>query len=160
MSYRETYENLCVCIEEYAGSDVETIAEQMLGMLGLMGEDLLDHLDPPTGLRRWLESHGLSLVATAEVAAPAVWDALEAEDEGEDDESPEHQPSEEPVLRVGDYVEYKTTPSGPRNETLMGAGSVVAIEDGLVVVHVVNQMRNIYLDPTTDVIRLARSSES
>jgi hypothetical protein len=128
VSYRETYENLCVLLEEYADAEVETVAEQILAMLGLTSEDLVEQLDPPPGLRHWLLSHGLSLLTTSEERSPRVWEALEAE---EAPEMPvnglEEEPGESLVLRVGDYVEYRTAPSGPHNQSQIGSGTIKSI---------------------------------
>jgi hypothetical protein len=163
VSRQETFDSICVVLEEYSGSDVETVTEQLLGMLGLMGNDLLDHLDPPEGLRRWLDSHGLSLVTTHETIPPRVWEAIE-EDEAE--EMPESLDLEDrrgdvSVLQVGDYIEYKTAPAGPRNESLMGSGTVVMMRTGSVIVRRANSMVDLYLQPDDgDQIRVIRPAES
>jgi hypothetical protein len=131
MSRQETYENLCVLLEEYADADVETVADQIMAMLGLTGEDLLEAMDPPTGLRTWLVSHGLSLVPTTEARAPRVWDALESTGEQEDsDLEGEQGVTVSPPLQVGDYVEYRTAPSGRDHAQQIGAGWVKEILRG------------------------------
>ena len=72
LSYRDTYDSLCVLLEEYADADIETVANQILAMFGLLGEDLMEALDPPTGLETWLRQHGLSLIQTSEGRSPRV----------------------------------------------------------------------------------------
>lgn len=128
MSYQETYDNLCVLLEEYADAEVEEVAGQIFGLLGLVGEDLLEALDPPPGLQTWLRSHGLCLVATSEARSPRVWEALEAsEAEEEAPDDLEEGPGESPLLQVGDYVDYRTAPSGPHSQSQIGSGRINAI---------------------------------
>jgi hypothetical protein len=133
MSYRDTYENLCVLLEEYAEADVEQVAQQILAMLGLLGEDVLEALDPPPGLQHWLLAHGLSLVATVEARSLRVWEALEAEEASETPEnSLEERDGNSPLLQVGDYVEYRTAPRGRDNAQQIGSGWVKDIGDGFI----------------------------
>jgi hypothetical protein len=138
VSYRDTYDNLCVLLEEYADADIETVANQIFAMFGLLGEDLLDALDPPTGLQTWLRQHGLSLITTTEGRSPRVWEALKAEEEdSEVEESLEEEPSEELPLQVGEHVEYRTAPKGPRHVSDIGAGRIKEINaDGSIWVSV------------------------
>lgn len=131
---QETHEILCVLLEDAASRerppDVESLADAILVALERFGEDILEHLDPPLGLRRWLESHGLSLVPTTEVTPPRIWDVL-AEEEDEEIEV-----AEAPRVAVGDHVQYETAPHGPRGQSQIGAGTVTAVrqsEGGLVV---------------------------
>ena len=113
VNYSETYDGLCVLLEEYADADIETVADQILAAyFSLFGEDLLEALDPPTGLAIWLRSHGLSLLRTAEGKSPRVWATLEEgeEDEESDDDpgegEPPTDPPDQPLPQVGDLVEY------------------------------------------------------
>jgi hypothetical protein len=162
MSYAETYDNLCVLLEEYADADIETVANNILGLFGLLGEDLLDALDPPPGLAHWLRSHGLSLAVTSEGRSPRVWAALEDEEESlgkkeaEPEEELEGEPSEELPLQVGEYVEYRTSPKGPRHVSEVGAGLVSEVGDGFYWVHSRGDSKggDVYIVPDDgDVIR-------
>ena len=164
MSYRETYENLCVLLEEYADADTETVAEQALAMLGLVGEDLLEALDPPAGLQAWLRSHGLSLVTTSEARSPRVWGVLQAEgDEEVEEEEPlqdlEEGPGESPLLQIGDYVEYRTAPSGPHSQSQIGSGTIRNIAHDTVEVEFSPGGAGIILFPAADFIRQVRTPE-
>jgi len=133
VSREVTFDTICIVLEEYQGDRVEEVADQMLAALSLAGDDLLDHLDPPVGLRRWLESHGLSLIATHSPTPPAVWGAIDGNDEEE--EVLEDGPGESPVLQVGGYVEYRTAPSGPHSQSQIGSGRINAItSDGWAIV--------------------------
>lgn len=157
--YRETYESLCVLLEEYQGADPETVAEQILGMLGLLGEDTLSALDPPPGLQHWLISHGLSLVATTEATSPRVWEALQ-EDEEEEEPSGDlegRQADVGPSLQVGDYVEYRTAPTGPHSQSQIGSGTVKNLAHDTVEVELSPGGAGIILFPEADFIRLVRS---
>ena len=96
-------------------------------MFGLFGEDLLDALDPPTGLAVWLRSHGLSLMRTAEGKSPRVWAAIEDDDETDTDLGEEEPPSAEPppdqpLPQVGDHVEYRTAQRGPNHASQIWCG--------------------------------------
>lgn len=120
MTREETFNILCTLLED--GGEIEVVSERIMEALEVIGQDLLDHLDPPVGLKHWLESHGLSLVVTSEITPPVVWEALQGEDiepveEGEIVE-------EAPDLRVGDYVEFQTATSGPRGQSRLGSGRV------------------------------------
>ena len=166
MSYRETYENLCVLLEEYADADTETVAEQALAMLALTGEDLLESLDPPPGLQTWLHSHGVSLVATVEARSPRVWGVLQAEGDEEVEEEEafdgleERQPDMGPSLQVGDFVDYRTAPSGPHSQSQIGSGRVNAItSEGWVIVQD-SPTHEQWLNPEAgDFIRQVRTPE-
>jgi hypothetical protein len=159
VSYRETYDNLCVLLEEYADAEVETVAEQILAMLGLTGEDLVDQLDPPPGLRHWLLSHGLSLLTTSEARSPHVWEALEAEEAPETAVNEEEEPGDAPLLQVGEYVEYRTAPNGPHNQSLLGSGRIKAIHpahdtgSNIVIVMTGPGQPEVWLDSHMDFIR-------
>jgi hypothetical protein len=146
---QETYEIVATVLEDFAGREVEETAEAIVYALASRGEDLLEHLDPPVGLQRWLESHGLSLVETMQVAAPRVWDAIEEDEESAPEPSLSPQ---SPIPQVGDRVRYRTAPAGPRNEMLMGGGTVSAVKtiaSGHIIVSVTAQdhMRPIHLSP-------------
>jgi len=126
----ETFNVICTILETYAGEDllsgqVESIGEALMDALEVMGEDLLDHLDPPVGLKHWLESHGLSLVVTSEITPPQVWEAIQGEDMEPVEERLEIEPL--PDFQVGDYVEYRTATSGPRGQSQIGSGWVRSI---------------------------------
>jgi hypothetical protein len=156
--HQETFNLVCVILEDSAGKDVEEIAATILRDLGFQGEEILDHLDPPKGIGRWLESHGLSLVATHEVAPPQEWDELEQEAHLEEARLEGGTPKGEiPSLQVGDYVEYKTAPQGPRKVSQLGSGAVVEVSDqgGLIVVQ--GSPHDVYLRPgdgdTINVVR-------
>ena len=151
MSYAQTYDNLCVLLEEYHETDVETVASQILAMLGLVGEDVLNALDPPAGLSTWLRSHGLSLVTTDEARSPRVWEALEPYDQ---DASEEEDPEEEqegglPPLQVGDYVQYRTAPKGPSRVQEIGSGWLkeMGLEEGVEFFWVDNGGKQVYVVP-------------
>lgn len=127
-TYRDTYDNLCVLLEDYADADIETIAEQILAMLGLEGEDVVETLDPPPGLQHWLVSHGLSLVPTVPATSPRVWEVAQGEDDDEEEEEGKSDTENQPLLfQVGDHVEYRTAPRGPANVSQIGAGRVMDI---------------------------------
>ena len=149
MTREETFDSLCVILE--GGDDLtsyETVAEQILDYLEITGEDLLDHLDPPVGLRRWLDAHGLSLAVTREITPPVVWDAIQGEDEEDAEVVQEGEPLL-PLLEVGGYVEYSTIPAGPRGASQVGAGFISETGDGYVIVD-----NKTYLDTHTDFIRV------
>jgi len=125
VSYSDTYDSVCVLLEEYADADIETVATQLLSMIGLMGEDILDALDPPPGLQHWLTSHGLALVTTTEARSVRVWEAVESGgDEEENGDLEGETTSEKLPLQVGEFVEYRTAPHGPNGFQQIGAGWV------------------------------------
>jgi hypothetical protein len=135
VSREVTFDTICIVLEEYQEQRIEDIADQMMTALALLGDDLLDHLDPPVGLRRWLESHGLALIATRSPTPPAVWNAIEGADEEEEDIEEGDSGGAVPLLNVGEYVEYRTAPSGPHNQSFIGSGRINAItQDGWVIV--------------------------
>ena len=159
MNYSETYDGLCVLLEEYGEADIEVVADQIFAMFGLFGEDLLEALDPPTGLAVWLRSHGLSLMRTAEGKSPRVWATLEEgeEDEETDDDpgegEPPTDPPDQPLPQVGDHVEYRTAPRGPNNAIQIGAGQVSEVGEGFLWVH--TGTGDVYIVPDEgDLIRL------
>jgi len=126
----ETFNIICTILETYAGEDllsgqVETMGEAIMDALEVMGADLLDHLDPPPGLKHWLESHGLSLVVTSEITPPQVWEAIQGEAVEPVEERLEIDPV--PNLQVGDYVEYHTAPGGRSGQSYIGSGRIRAI---------------------------------
>lgn len=116
----ETFNIIATLLED--GGEIEVVAERIMEALEVLGEDLLDHLDPPAGLRRWLESHGLSLVVTSEITPPAVWEAIQGETVEAVEEKLEIEP--EPTILVGDYVEFQTATTGPRGQSRIGSGWV------------------------------------
>jgi hypothetical protein len=148
----EVFNIIATILEE--GGEIEVVSERIMEALEVLGEDLLDHLDPPVGLRKWLESHGLSLVVTSEVTPPQVWSAIQGED-GEEMEEMEEKLEIEPapMLQVGAYVEYQTATSGPRGQSKIGAGWVTEMGTGSWLV-VDNQT---YLDSSSDAIRVVTS---
>ena len=149
MSYTGTFDSVCVLLEEYADADIETVANQLLSMLGLLGDDILQDLDPPPGLQHWLTSHGLGLVTVTEARSPRVWDALNKEDrDEEEDDDPEEVVERELPLQVGDHVEYMTAPAGPNRVQQIGAGWVDEVCDDGGIFVVVNQFSPaIYIAP-------------
>jgi hypothetical protein len=157
VSRSETVQSVCVLLEEYSGSEVEEIADQLLSMLAFLGEDLLDRLGPPPGLQHWLLSHGLSLVATQEATPPKIWEALQEEEAEEAEILEEGAGAAGPPLQVGDYVEYQTAAVGPRGHSNIGAGRIKQIypaEVGGSVVIVDNGSgQDIWLDDAMDFIR-------
>jgi hypothetical protein len=155
VSRQETYESLCVLLEEYADADVETVAEQIIAMLGLLGEDALEALDPPPGLQHWLLSHGLSLVATVEARAPAIWEAVQSQEEPE--ENLEEEPGKPPLLQIGDYVEFRTAPSGPHSQSKIGSGTIMNIAHDTIEVEYSPGGAGIIIFPDIDFIRLVSS---
>jgi hypothetical protein len=101
-------------------------------------------------------------VATQEVAPPRAWDDLETDEEAhlERAAQPEGGKPEggTPLLQVGDYVEYKTAPSGPTNVSQLGSGAVVEVSDhqGLIVVQ--GSPHDVYLHPGDgDIVNVIRS---
>lgn len=149
MSYADTFDNLCVLLEEHRESDIETVADQILSMFGLLGEDMLESLDPPTGLATWLHSHGFSLVTTMEARSPRVWDALEADEETDNDPEEEQEGGMQTLPQVGDYVEYRTAPKGPSRVQEMGSGWVVemGLEESGEFLWVDNGGKRVYVVP-------------
>lgn len=158
LSYRETYESLCVLLEEYRDADVETVAEQVLAMLGLFGDDLMNRLDPPPGLQHWLVSHGLALVEVTEAASPRVAELVRADDDEEEEDNPPEEAGADPLLQVGDYVEYRTQVTGPRGHSTMGSGRIVSVDDEIVVV-VTGSSHDEWLNPVTDYIKRVSSAD-
>ena len=123
----DLFETICAILESAAEDrplpfKVEEVAAAILADLEHQGEEVLEHLDPPVGLQRWLVSHGLVLVPLHEAPAPKVWEALEEEDDSEEEAG-----GSGPLLTVGGYVEYRTAPMGPRNEVQMGSGHIFAV---------------------------------
>lgn len=162
MSREVTFDTICIVLEEYQGDRIEDIADQMMASLSLLGDDLLDHLDPPVGLRHWLESHGLSLVVTHSPTPPAVWGAIDGSDDEEEEEEAdlkEELGGEQPLLQVGDSVEYRTAPSGPHNQCLIGSGRIKAIHhahdtgSNIVIVETGQGAPEVWLDSHMDFIR-------
>jgi hypothetical protein len=152
MSATDTYEILCILIEE--GGEPEDVAGAIMVALERQGADLLEHLDPPVGLQRWLRSHGLSLVAFSEATPPKVWNAIEAEESGEVQDSDPPRPV---APQVGDYVEYRTAPSGPRAESRIGSGYVRNSSDDTIEVEFSPGGAGIILFPEADFIRVIQS---
>ena len=152
MSAQDTYEILCMLIEE--GGEAEDVAGAVMVALERQGQDLLGHLDPPVGLQRWLMSHGLSLVALNEATPPKVWNAIEAEESGE---VPSSDPPRPVAPQVGDYVEYRTAPSGPRAESRIGSGYVKNVAQDTIEVEFSPGGAGIILFPEADFIRVIQS---
>jgi len=154
MTVEVTLDTLCTILEEAAGElRIEELAAQLIEGLALLGDDLLDHLDPPLGLKTWLSAHGLSLVETRNVPAPAVWEALQQDEEEAD---LEEKTGGSLHLQVGASIEYRTAPSGPRNQSYMGSGRIVQLlragdEDCVLVEIGPNQ--EIMINLATDFIR-------
>lgn len=151
-----TLDTICVILEDNLGQNAwtEDLALKLIDALALLGNDLLDHLDPPVGLKRWLESHGLSLVETREVSPPAVWGSIDSDDD-EEDAVQEGEPGESlPFLEVGGFVEYRTAPSGPRGQSQMGSGRVISIAvNGFASVFTGPGQPVVWVDPRADFIR-------
>jgi hypothetical protein len=160
MNRDETFELLCSLLEEYSDAAVENVAEEILNSFSYLGEELLDHLDPPVGLKRWLESHGLSLVVTANITPPVVWQALQGEDEEDVEPAEDLQEGlggSEALLEVGEFVEYRTAPAGPSGQISIGSGRINAItDDGWVIIQD-SPTHETWVNPKTDVIRLVPS---
>lgn len=150
MTREETFDIIATLLEE--GGDVEVLADRILEALGVLGEDLLDHLDPPVGLKRWLESHGLSLVVTSQVTPPQVWEVLQGEAVEPVEEKLEIDPT--PDLRVGDYVEFQTATSGPRGQSRLGSGYVKNLAHDTAEVEFSPGGAGIILFPGIDFIRI------
>jgi hypothetical protein len=123
MNKEETFNVICTLLED--GGEIEVLSERIMEALEVMGEDLLDHLDPPVGLRTWLESHGLSLVVTSEITPPKVWQALQEDEEEEPVDALEVVDNLQ--VNIGDYVEFQTATSGPRGQSRLGSGWVANI---------------------------------
>jgi hypothetical protein len=126
MNHDETFDTICVILEESREQGVEHAADLIMNALDHMGQDILEHLDPPPGLQRWLSSHGFALVATREVTPPRVWQSIEEEEDGEGDLEEEAGGSG-PLLKVGDDVQYRTAPGGLSGQSYIGAGRISAI---------------------------------
>lgn len=159
MTREETFNILCTIIEETDGRDIEEVSNRIMDALEVIGEDLLDHLDPPVGLRRWLESHGLSLVVSSEVTPPQVWEALQGEDRDDDEvvEDLGEGLGAVPLPQVGDYVEFHTAPAGPRGQSHIGSGRINAItSEGWVIVQD-SPTHEEWLNPETDAVRIVTS---
>jgi hypothetical protein len=154
MTREETFNIVCTLLEE--GGEIEVVSERIMEALEVIGEDLLDHLDPPVGLRRWLESHGLSLVVTSEITPPQVWEALQGETvEAVVEEKLEIE--ETPTLRIGDYVEFQTVTSGPRGQSRIGSGRVKNLAHDTAEVEFSPGGAGIILFPGIDHIRVVTS---
>jgi len=154
VSHDETFDAICVLLEAHdqGGVHVEYTADLIMAALDQMGEDLLGHLDPPVGLKRWLDSHGLSLVTTREVSPPAVWDSLQGDEE--EDAVQEGEPGESlPFLEVGGFVEYRTAPSGPHSQSNIGSGRIKRIDQDTIEVEFSPGGAGIILFPGVDLIR-------
>lgn len=139
MTREETFNTICTVLEEYMDQTIEQIAEQLMAVLAITGDDLLDHLDPPVGLKHWLVSHGLSLVVTHSPTPPQVWGILQGEDEEEEEGEIvegdlEGGLGDVSALQVGGYVEYRTAPAGPRGQSQIGSGHILRFEEDVVVV--------------------------
>ena len=149
---------ICIEIEERQGAQVEDIATAVMEHMIRIGDDILEHLDPPVGLRRWLEAKGLSLVETKDVSPPKVWEIIEDEEE---DQAPSsalggrESPTPSPQIVVGDYVEYQTAAAGPRGQSYIGSGQVIEVDEIEIAVST-GPNTTIYLDPKTDFIRPIR----
>lgn len=148
---QETHDTIGVLLDDMAHQgelEIDDVVDAILNQLAALGDELLEHLDPPQGLGRWLQSHGLSLVATREVAPPKIWELIEEEESV----SQEVHPALDPELKVGDHVSYQTAPEGPRGQSQLGAGKITAIRDmgedwGLVVTVRISSTELIHLIP-------------
>jgi hypothetical protein len=132
------------------GIDTEAIVGHILSLLRAQGEDILQHLDPPVGLRHWLESHGLSLVPTGQAPAPWQWDERE--------EEPEPDNTITSAINLGDRVRYQTAAMGPRGQSKLGEGTVIAMRQDsidLVITVQVSLVERVHLIPSQgDVIEV------
>jgi len=161
MTREETFNIICTILETYAGEDllsgqVETMGEAIMDALEVMGADLLDHLDPPAGLKHWLESHGLSLVVTSEITPPQVWEAIQGEAVEPVEERLEIDPV--PDLKIGDYVEFQTATAGPRGQSRIGSGWIKSMaHDTIEVRFRQDGEAGIILFPGSDHIRVITS---
>ena len=150
MTVEVTVDTLCVLLEERGIPQVEETSFLIVDALAQLGDDLLDHLDPPLGLRTWLSSHGLSLVETRQVSPPAVWEALQGEEEPDD---LEEEQGGSLLLQVGGFIEYRTAQSGPHNQSQVGSGRIKALlEDDTVIVET-GPGQEIWIDAVRDFIR-------
>ena len=95
----------------------DDLVDEVLTELRRLGQDLVASLDPPAGIRVWLEAHGLSLAATHAPPAVKAWDRLAQEEEIE----------VSPDFWVGQTVRYRTAPAGPMQQSEMGTGQVTAM---------------------------------
>jgi hypothetical protein len=152
--YEECYEALCMVVEEFAAdeTDIEGVVSALLFMLGRLSDDILGHIDPPFALRKWLDSHGLSLVPTSRPPAPIPWE----EEQGQ----PKEQEPEEDAFQVnlGDRVRFQTKAQGPRMQSRLGEGTVVAIRQDstdVVVTVQTSPVERVHIIPTQgDVIEV------
>jgi len=167
LNREETFNTICTVIEEYGDQSVEQLAEQLIAVLSILGDDILDHLDPPVGLKHWLVSHGLSLVVTHSPTPPQVWGILQGEDEeDEEGEIVDESDLEEgaggsgSLLKVGDSVEYRTRPGGPNSQSQIGSGRINAITtDGWIIVQDSPTHEQWVCPQEGDIIRLSAAPE-
>jgi hypothetical protein len=54
---------------------------------------------------------------------------------------------------VGGFVEYRTAPAGPRNESYIGSGVILSLNHDEGVIVETGPGQQIWLDPQTDIIR-------
>jgi hypothetical protein len=153
MTREEVFNIIATLLED--GGEIEVAAERIMEALEVLGEDLLDHLDPPVGLRRWLESHGLSLVVTSEITPPQVWEAIQGETVEAVEEKLEIEST--PTLQIGDYVEFQTATSGPRGQSRIGSGYVKNLAHDTAEVEFSPGGAGIILFPGIDFIRVVTS---
>ena len=161
VNHEETYDTICSILEAHdeGGVHVEHTADLIMEALERLGEDIVAHLEPPDGVERWLNSHGLSLVPTREVTPPRVWAVLDGDEDEAEEASLEGESGGSLPLQAGEYVEYRTAQSGPRNQSYIGSGMIISIAvNGTVIVAPGPGGQAVFLDPRTDFIRRASSS--
>jgi hypothetical protein len=148
----QTFDTICVVLEDHpAQATIEEVAQLVIDALDELGNDMVEHLDPPEGLRTWLKSHGLSLVATRQVTPPAVWSSIE---EGDDQEAGalEEESRGSLLLQVGGMIEYRTASSGPRQQSQIGMGKIVELRPDDTLLVTTGPAQFIWLDATKDFI--------
>jgi hypothetical protein len=160
LTREETFNLICTVLEEYLDETIEHIADRLIAALALTGDDLLDHLDPPVGLKHWLVSHGLSLVVTHTPPAPAVWALTQGEDEEDAgvEDLEEGEGGTVSLLKVGDVVEYRTAPGGPNSQVRIGSGRINAVTSHGWIVVQDSPTHEEWLNPQIDWIHQATPS--
>lgn len=163
MNRDETFDDLCVILEQRLGEDIDTVVTEIMAYLALTSEELLKQLDPPPGLRRWLASHGLVLVIATDPTPGRVLDLVEDEDDVVEAEilvTQERAGGERPFLGVGDYVQYRTAATGPNSMSQLGSGKIVTVAHDTVEVEFSPGGGRIVLFPEADFIQVIRSGLS
>lgn len=160
MNHQDTFDDLCILLEQHLGRGIDDVATEIMAFLDITSEVILSERDPPPGLRRWLASHGLVLVAAAEPTPTHVMDLIDEDDDVVEAEvsTQERAGGSSPLLGVGDYVQYRTAPMGPNNMSQLGSGTVVGVHTESIEVEFSPNGGRIVLFLEADTIQVIRSS--